>query len=36
MIRGHRVQEARAVLAGHPDFAAAGDVQPRRAAAKLI
>ncbi len=29
-IRSHRVQEARAVLTGYPNFAAAGDVQPRR------
>ena len=36
MIRAHRVQEARAVFAGHADFAATGNVQPRRAAAKLV
>ena len=35
MIRGHRVQEARPILA-HPDFAATGNVQPRRVAAKVI
>lgn len=36
MIRGHRVQEARAILTRHPDFAAAGKIQPRRTVAKLV
>ena len=35
MIRRHRVKESGSILTRHPDFAAAGNVQPRHTVPKL-